>query len=366
MATPKQLAVASLRVAVETCTAALHSISTTGHDTDGAELTTLQADWVSILSLLYGSTTKLALALKPSSPTHSAALSPLKDICDKISALSHCVALLELKHGSTLIQEITSIAEHVIESVRSLLQTFLDIETSDRRQSTGKAGDEYMVRIGTVHETIENARSNLSRDNIAAVRKKLAQNQDSLEDGLQEVDEMTTDQEPIDDWEDDGWGELGVDSKKRLDSDEIERAQKVHAILRMSTLLHKRIMKDILSPPPHSSLKSSASLVQHVDSLVPQSSALLVASDDLVATLYPPQNPSDISTELAAFMDVIKNLRSFIVTLLQELTLAEQMEAMRLQGGGVSQKDPKRWFEACFVQIQRAASTLDSTLNKDG
>ncbi|KAF8077948.1 hypothetical protein FPV67DRAFT_1685322 [Lyophyllum atratum] len=366
MPAPKQLAIASLNVAVETCTAALDSISTTARDTDGADVAILHTDFMSILSLLYGSTTKLSLALKPSSPTHSASLQPLKDICDQISALSHCACLFEHKHGITWVQEIASVARDVILSVRSLLQTFLDIDASGSRTSTGQAGDDYMVRIGAVHETINNARSGLSKNNVASVQKKLAQDHDSLEDGLQEVDEMTNDQGSVDDWEDDGWGELGVDSKKRMDSDELERTKKIHAILRMSTLLHKRIITDILLPPSHSPLKLSPHFVQHMDSLPPHSSALLVASDDLVSTLYTPQDPSDISTELDSFIEIIDNLRATVLVLLQEPTLAEQMEAMSLKSTGVSQKDPKKWFEACFIQIRKAVDTLKSTLNTDG
>ncbi|KAF5380978.1 hypothetical protein D9615_003953 [Tricholomella constricta] len=371
MTSPQQLVIASLNVALETCSAALHVTPTVEHHSDSPDLSVLRNDFTSILSLLHGSTTKLSLALNPASPTYSASLTPLKDISEQISAVSHCVRLLDHNHGLSLNQEFTSVANDVIQSVRSLLQTFLDIETSGNRTSTGKAGDKYMIRIGTVHEIINNARSGLSKDNLASVQKKLAQDHDSLEDGLQEVGEMVTDHGSAiesadgDGWDDDGWGELGMDSRRRMDSDELERAKKVHAILRLSTLLHKRIMKDILSPPPHYPSKLPSTTVQNLDSLPRQSSALLVASDDLVSTLYTPQNPSNVLTELASFTEVINNLRSTLLLLLQEPTLVEHIEAMTLQGTSVPLKDPKKWFESCFVQIQKAMENLESTLNID-
>ncbi|KAG5651598.1 hypothetical protein H0H81_008119 [Sphagnurus paluster] len=360
MASPKQLVVASLNVAVETCSAALESISDAPHDSDGPDLAVLHKDFTSILTLLYASTTKLCLALKPISPTYSASLSPLKDISDQVSALSHCVCLLEHKHGITLIQEITSIAKEVIQSIRSLVQAFLDIEKSGQRAASGKAGDEYMVRVGAVHEIIRNARS-LSEDNLAAVKKKLAQDHSSLKDGVEEVDEMIKAHESgaeVDVEDDsDGWDELGVE-KKQMDGEELERAKKTYAILRLSTLLHNHIIKDILSPP---NLKFSPHLIQNLDSLPPQSSTLLIASDDLISTIYAPQNPSDISTELASFTKLIGALQSIILALSQKPTLSEQLQAMSL--GGTTQKDPKKWFEMCFLQIQKAAENLKSTLS---
>ncbi|KAG6894229.1 hypothetical protein C0993_012010 [Termitomyces sp. T159_Od127] len=155
---------------------------------------------------------------------------------------------------------------------------------------------------------------------------------------------MITAPDPPDDWEDDGWGELGVDSKLRMTSQELERTKKAHAILRLSTLLHKRIVKDVSTFP-------------NLDSLPPLSSLLVVASDDLVSTLYTPQTPSETSKELAAFVTVIDSLRSALL----EPSLADQMQAMSLQPTQ-QQKDPIKWFQACFVQIQKAADNLSSTL----
>ncbi|KAG6818117.1 hypothetical protein H0H87_000022 [Tephrocybe sp. NHM501043] len=360
---------ASLQLTHAACDAALQSIAIVLDDTQHTELDVLRTDFISLLSLIYAATTKLALALKPSSPTHTATLTPLKDLANHVTALSHCVRLFGQTHGSTFNQEITLAAKDVIVAVKALIRTFLDIEATPSPASTGMAGDEYMVRTGAVHEVITNIRSSLSKDNVAAVQKKLAQDHASLDDGFQEVDGMVNDQGSMDDasesdWEDDGWGELGIDSKVRMTSDELERTKKVHAILRLSTLLHKRIIKDILTIPS-GQITLSSQVVENLDSLPPQSSSLVVASDELVATLYTPQNPSDISTELAAFAMVINSLQSIVQNLIHEPSLADQIQAISLQTPSTPQKDPKKWFQTCFAQIQKAIDSLSFILNTE-
>ncbi|KAG6892112.1 hypothetical protein C0992_001784 [Termitomyces sp. T32_za158] len=139
-----------------------------------------------------------------------------------------------------------------------------------------------------------------------------------------------------------------------MTSQELERTKKAHAILRLSTLLHKRIIKDVVSIPADSNL----------DSLPLPSSSLVVASDDLVSTLYAPQTPSDTSKELAAFVKVIDNLRSTLLAILQEPSLADQMQAMSLQPCATQQKDPMKWFQTCFAQIQKAVDNLSLALTE--
>ncbi|KAG6866914.1 hypothetical protein C0991_003829 [Blastosporella zonata] len=359
------MATATLALTHAACDAALQALDDIIDDPNlyNTPLQILRTDFLSLLSLIYAATTKIALALKPSSPTYTAAKSPLKDLTVHITALSHCVRILDPTHGATFAHEFTFAAKDVIVSVKVLIQTFLDIGASSSIKSTGKAGDEYIVRTAAVHDVINNVRSSLSQDNVAAVKKKLAQNHASLDDGLQEVEAMVNDHDspPDDDWEDDGWGELGIDSKSQMSPDELERTKKVHAILRLSTLLHKRIIKDVLTIPS-GQVTLPPRVVQNLDLLPPQSSSLLVASDDLVATLYTPQVPSDISTELLPFMAVIDTLRSTLLEFIQEPSLVEQMQAMSLQ---TPQKDPKKWFQTCFAQIQKAADSLSSLLNTD-
>jgi len=197
-------------------------------DNTTALLPVLHKDLVSLLSLIHASTTKLALALKPSSPNYPASLNPLKDITSHVSGLARCASLFKSDiHGATLIQEITSVVRDVIESIRSLVQTFMAIENNG-----GKAGDEYLVRTGAVHDSIDKARgeNGVSKDNTDAVRKKWAQDMGSLDDGLREVREMVEEEEASSgegeiELIEDGWDELGLGTRERMNKEELQRTK---------------------------------------------------------------------------------------------------------------------------------------------
>jgi len=205
----------------------------------------LRTDLLSILSLLYQSITKLSLSLKPSSPSYSASIEPLKDISDRLLALSHSVRLFSPQtHGLTFIAEVKSLVVQIIESVRSLAQTFLDVHHHHHQAASGQTGDdEYLIKTAIVHDLIDKARSSsttdgLSVDNISAVRKLWLRDQASLDDGFNELVEMidSNDAEEGDD-DDDGWDELGLETKK-MSMSEVERAKKTlyHSILQLSWL----------------------------------------------------------------------------------------------------------------------------------
>lgn len=197
-------------------------------------LEVLHKDLISLLSLLYAATTKLSLALKPSSPTYNASLSPLKDLADHISALFHCANhFVPDTHGATLVQEVTSLVKDAIDSIRALVQKFLEIESNDSRQSSGQAGDEYMVRTATVHTVLDRARQ-LSANNLFAVRKRWSEDAASLDDGFREVADMVEEAESTDDVDDsddamldDGWGEIGIGKSQKMIPEELDRTKKV-------------------------------------------------------------------------------------------------------------------------------------------
>jgi hypothetical protein len=199
-------------------------------------LEVLQKDFTSLLTLLHSSTTKCALALKPSSPTYQAALAPLKDISENTAALTHCAQLFSGEmHGATLTKEVFSTVQDMIQAIRALVQTFLALQTH-AGIGTGKAGEEYMVRTGEVHDLIDKARGakGVSKDNLGAVRKKWAEDRRTLEDAFREVDEMVGeaeedgDEEGEDNNEDeDGWDGLGLGKGKKMDKTELERTKQV-------------------------------------------------------------------------------------------------------------------------------------------
>lgn len=136
----------------------------------------------------------------------------------------------------------------------------------------------------------------------------------------------------------------------------------VHVILRLSTLLHKRLIKDILSTTFQPPEVLATDLAQHFDTLPSQSSALLAASDNLISTLYAPQNQIQVIAELSSFLNAIRQLRSLLAMFYEgPSSLVEQMARVSLQGE--PSKDPKIWFNTCFDQVEKAVKSLQSTLD---
>ncbi|KAK0228536.1 hypothetical protein IW262DRAFT_1455773 [Armillaria fumosa] len=343
----QQRAISFVKRALGTCDAALDvpSQSSQLEDVPPPELAVIRQDFLSLLLLIYGSTTKLSLAMKPKAPTHSAALSPLKDISDHISALAHCTnMLLPEIHGATIVQEFNNICIDVIKSVKSLLTIF---DASEMRAL--ESGDEYLVKTGEIHYLIDNARSSsedgLSVDNLSAVRKKWLQDREPLDDGLKELNDMIEyDGEDAEEDKDDDWDELGLGSVMRADEKELERIKqvtlsiivlynmtekniKVHTVIRLSTLLHKRILRDFLSPSP-----SSALPISNLDKLAPCSSALLSASDDLISSFYPPQDPSAIAAEFIIFQECLEHLKLAVDAFVDDQMLHAQFDALSITG----------------------------------
>ncbi|KAJ6596892.1 hypothetical protein DFH09DRAFT_1133032 [Mycena vulgaris] len=347
----QQKAVLSLTLVLQTCNAALDA---TAPQSSPQSLDVLHKDLVSLLSLLYAATTKVSLALKPSHPTYSASLTPLKDLADHVSALFHCTSLfVPDTHGATLVQEVGSLIKDAIESIRALVQKFLEIEANDSRQSSGQAGDEYMVRTATVHNVVDRARA-LSATNLLAVRKRWTEDAASLDDGFREVADMVEDAESTDTEDsddamfDDGWEEIGIGKSQKMNPEELDRTKKVHGILRLAQLLHKRVLTDILSTsrgPPNNSTLDTLSSLSHV---------LLSASDELVSTLYTPQHRSNIETELRSFRKIISD---FQASLAKPDALETQLENLSL-GSSTGSK----WFDTCFVQLYKAVDALDASL----
>ncbi|KAK0483623.1 hypothetical protein IW261DRAFT_968786 [Armillaria novae-zelandiae] len=348
-------AISFVKKAIGTCDAALDVLSqfSQSEDVPPPELAVIRQDFLSLLLLVYGTTTKLSLAMKPKAPTYSAALSPLKDISDHISALAHCTnMLLPEIHGATLVQEFNNICVDVIKSVKSLLTVF---DASETR--VVEPGDEYLVKIGEIHHLIDGARSSsgdgLSVDNLSAVRKKWLQDSGPLDDGLKELNDMIEygGEDAEEDKEDD-WDELGLGSVKCADEKELERTKQVHTIIRLSTLLHKRILRDFLSPSP-----SSTFPISDLDKLAPCSSALLSASDDLISSFYPPQDPSAIIAEFIIFRECLDRLKSSVDILVDNQMLQAQFDALSIASNNPTPNLTK-WYKTGFEQIQKTSENL--------
>jgi hypothetical protein len=191
-----------------------------------SDFPTLRKDFLSLLSLIHASSTKVALALKPSSPQYKAALIPVKDLSNHVAALVHSIRLMRRDQSATLLKEYTSLVQNVIGAVESMAQNFLD-------SAGGTATEEYLVRTGTVHDLIDMARKpgGLSLTSRDAVRKRWLQNHESIVDGAEEIQQVckppSSEDPEGDDFIDDGWEELGINSTMKLSPTELDRTEKV-------------------------------------------------------------------------------------------------------------------------------------------
>ena len=212
----------------ENCNAVLAALAGKLEDKNGdypaTEFSTLRTDFLSILSLLYAASTKVALALKPDAKAHhAAALVPLKDLSNNIAALLHSIRLMRQTQGSTLLAEYENTTRDVVSSIEHFAEG-LHNSLSQAHSSN------HLVAVAKVHELIDNTTKPgvMSLDNKSAVRKKLVQDHETLIDVAEEIQEMRQSSGPDDEEGfDDGWEELGLKSKQELTQEERDRLGKV-------------------------------------------------------------------------------------------------------------------------------------------
>lgn len=201
---------------------ALHNDNPSDFEQPDASFAIVRTDFVSILSLLYAATTKVALALKPvPSPEYKAALVPLRDLSNNTAALVHSVQIMRCREGATLAAEYSKTSRYILTAIQSFVIMLL--------QTDSQSNEETFVAAGKIHELIDMAKKSdaLPVDNRSAVKMILSQNQESLADGweeLQEIGEAEEDQDQ--DKLDDGWDELGLGPEQKYTPQESERIDK--------------------------------------------------------------------------------------------------------------------------------------------
>ncbi|KAH9043243.1 hypothetical protein EDB85DRAFT_1914217 [Lactarius pseudohatsudake] len=238
MADPLKLLLPAL---AQTCTQSISAIRT-APDTQNIPLSTLRTDFLSLLSLIHSNTTKLSIALNPSSPAFSAAQRPLKDLITNSSTLASNASLfLPDVHGRTLTAEVHSIAKSVLTALEDLARAHLSLIT---RVPTEAASGEYLSKTGIVHELITQAKAGhphgLSRTNLVAVRKRWLEHAESVSDAeaMLESEAFASDEDE-DGKDSDGWDDpeldLGSDSGEQT-AVQKEIAKKVRHSLLFSLL----------------------------------------------------------------------------------------------------------------------------------
>lgn len=131
------------------------------------------------------------------------------------------------------------------------------------------------------------------------------------------------------------------------------RIFQVEALVKVTLLLHKRIINDILSS------KSQGQDDDSLNKLAVLSGSLLTASDDLISSMYSPQHPDIITPYLHSFLGVNQDIRK-IILLPQDKALEEQLDALSLadQSSGKTRK----WFTTCFDQLDKCGAKVLATL----
>jgi cyclin-D1-binding protein 1 len=235
---------------LETCNAIYSAIDEGGNPSDPPGLAILHKDFLSLLSLIYATTTKVAIAFKPPSPAYSAAIPQIQDLIKHASSLLHCASLFSaIVHGKTITQEAHSLTKEVVDSLRVFVSGFIASETYTAQQDARQPRGNYLIHTGAIHELIDRARSDkgLSKTNGMAVSKRWATDRASLEDGFREVGDMISDTEMDGDQdEEDGWDELGLSSGGKLSASELETAKKVRSSASVQIRQVKRSRLDSL------------------------------------------------------------------------------------------------------------------------
>ncbi|KAI9446464.1 hypothetical protein H4582DRAFT_1905869 [Lactarius indigo] len=292
MSDPLKVLLAAL---AQTCTQSISAIRT-APDTQNIPLSTLRTDFLSLLSLIHSNTTKLSIALNPSSPAFSAAQRPLKDLITNSSTLASNASLFFPDvHGCTLTAEVHSIAKSVLTALEDLARAHLSLITRD---PTEAGSEEYLSKTGIVHELVAQAKAGypqgLSRTNLVAVRKRWLEHSETVSDAdaMLEREAFASD----DDKDDfgDGWDEpeldLGSDSGEQTTKQK-EVAKKIWPVVHHASELLKDIHIALLSPTPSRAQSPPNALL---DDLADSAPPFAAAVDNLADEIFDfPDDPTD-------------------------------------------------------------------------
>ena len=231
-----------LKAASELCQASLdvlENISGSPSSESEPDLVKIYADLLSLLSLIYHIVTKLALALNPTEPAISAAISPLDDLVKHVNAVTSCTSLFTTTFGSTLRTEVVGLTSDVLQATRGFVDHCVLITNGAAPPQKLKAAHLYLA--GSLHQLIDHSRGpdGLSKNNLQAVRKKWSQDRSVLEDGYRELSELLISDGVVDDPLDEDFGDeddLVFDSAP-LTAEEAERVKKVRTLISRSRFI---------------------------------------------------------------------------------------------------------------------------------
>jgi hypothetical protein len=205
--------------------------------------------------VIYSNTTKLSIALNPSNPAYSAALSVLKDLTTHSSTLASNASLFFPNvHGRALTAEVQYTARSVLSALQELAHAHLALLVKPEPKHASRAdtthpkssrngNDAYLAKTGIVHDLIAQAKAEqpqgLSKTNLIAVRKRWREHSDIVADAAATLESEAFPSDDADDEDfDDGWDdpELGLSMPGKLGPDQVELAKAVRAHSRFAFL----------------------------------------------------------------------------------------------------------------------------------
>ncbi|CUA70051.1 hypothetical protein RSOLAG22IIIB_00396 [Rhizoctonia solani] len=345
---------AALQQAIFSCATSLDTLKASRTQTpqipeDKPSPENVRSDFISILTLLYARSTSLTLVLNAGS--YPAAREPLTEIARDVSRLAHCVGLFSIS-GPTIQSEATWAAEEVLDCIQTFLISFTRSKATETSPEESKAA--LMLRVGSIHNTIDRIKTSFSVDNRAAVIKRWQSDSSHLDDAMREVKEMIEEAESDnpgkDEDLDDGWGEILDGPESKLAAHEVEVAKKVMLILRMVALLHKRILSRIITPSFDSSIE--------LEQLLMLSTSLAAGTDDIAASLWSPQDPQQIASRATAIQKKTQGLRDRLNSF--GILPLETQEIEHDGSPHINKKDIE-WFHMCFAQIDKAIKNINNS-----
>ncbi|CAE6483171.1 unnamed protein product [Rhizoctonia solani] len=148
---------------------------------------TVPSGFISILTLLYARSTSLTLVLNAGS--YPAVQEPLTEIARDVAKLTHCDGLFSVS-GPNIQSEAIWAAEEVLDCIQTFLISFTRSKTTETSPEESKAA--IMLRVGSIHNTIDRIEASFSADNRTAVIKRWqsAADPSQLDDAMREVKEM--------------------------------------------------------------------------------------------------------------------------------------------------------------------------------
>lgn len=344
----------------QTCTQSISAIKT-APDAQNIPLSTLRTDFLSLLSLIYSNTTKLSIALNPSTPTYSAALRPLKDIITHSSTLASNASLfLPSVHGRTLTAEVHSIAKSVLTALEDLARAHLSLIT--RVPTEGDATSGYLSKTAIVHQLIAQAKAvhseGLSRSNLDAVRKRWLEHSETVSDAeaMLEFEGFASsdgDNDKTDDEFGDGWDDpeldLGGDPGEQS-PEQKQLAQKLWTVVAHASMLLQDIYNSLLSPTPSRAQPPTNALL---DDLVDSAPPFAAAVDNLADEIFDAQDsPPDFE----------QNRNEFARALATIASATKAFWKGKEDPRPASDKGSRAYFVDQFAQLNVAVESVQSTV----